>query len=239
LDPAAIQRFRTRYREQFGTVSDDDALYEAVSAGRRHAGMEHWLPLYYEALETLVDYLPGAAVTLDYQALDVRDTRLGTIADFYAARRTIATPNAPTYRPVKPEQLFLDEAEWAAALARRAVGELTPFAAPEGHAAAVDAGARPGRSFAEARANPKANLFEAVEAAIVDERKAGARVAIAAFSGGSADRLAAVLRERGVGDLRRAEDWNALQKLPEACVGLVVLALDQGYRCSDVLLVSE
>ncbi|MGH6990371.1 MAG: transcription-repair coupling factor, partial [Stellaceae bacterium] len=55
LDAAAIQRFRTRYREQFGTVADDDPLYEAVSTGRRFAGMEHWLPLYYDTLETLFD----------------------------------------------------------------------------------------------------------------------------------------------------------------------------------------
>jgi transcription-repair coupling factor (superfamily II helicase) len=239
LDPAAIERFRTRYREQFGLRANDDTLYEAVSAGRRHAGMEHWLPLYYETLETLFDYLPGAAVTLDYQATDVRDTRISVVADFYAARRTITQANAPTYRPVKPELLFLDEKEWTAALASRAVGELTPFAAPAGRVAAVDAGARPGHSFAEARANPKVNVFEAVREAVDAERKAGTRVAIAAYSAGSADRLASVLRERGVGDLRRAEDWRALASLPAACVGLVVLALDQGYRFDDVLLITE
>jgi len=46
LDPQVIQRFRSRYREQFGTISDDDPLYGAVSAGHRYAGMEHWLPFY-------------------------------------------------------------------------------------------------------------------------------------------------------------------------------------------------
>jgi transcription-repair coupling factor (superfamily II helicase) len=56
LDDAAIHRFRSRYREQFGNSGSDDALYESVSAGRRLAGMEHWLPLYYERLETLFDY---------------------------------------------------------------------------------------------------------------------------------------------------------------------------------------
>ena len=35
LDETAIQRFRTRYREAFGTVGGDDPLYERVSAGRR------------------------------------------------------------------------------------------------------------------------------------------------------------------------------------------------------------
>src|SRR2546425_1198951 len=72
LDDAAIHRFRSRYREAFGAVGGGDPLYEAVSAGRRQAGMEHWLPFYYETLERLFDYLPDAAVSFDYQAEDAR-----------------------------------------------------------------------------------------------------------------------------------------------------------------------
>src|SRR5437773_8665780 len=134
LDDAAIERFRSRYREQFGAVGGDDPLYESVSAGRRHAGMEHWLPLYYETLETLFDYLPQAAVSFDYQANEARRHRLEAIADFYAARHSLAaTPRstAPLYRPVRPEQLFLDEPEWAKRLGGRAVVQLSPFALPE------------------------------------------------------------------------------------------------------------
>ena len=48
--------------------------------------MEHWLPLYHERLETLLDYAPGAAVTLDYQADEARDARIELIGDFYDAR---------------------------------------------------------------------------------------------------------------------------------------------------------
>ncbi len=76
LDDTAIQRFRSRYREAFGAVGSDDPLYEGVSAGRRQAGMEHWLPFYYETLETLFDYLPGAGVSFDYQAGEARAHRL-------------------------------------------------------------------------------------------------------------------------------------------------------------------
>src|SRR5256714_8133563 len=73
LDDAAIRRFRSRYREQFGATGTDDLLYESVSASRRYVGMEHWLPLYYEQLETLFDYLPGAGLSFDHQADEVRD----------------------------------------------------------------------------------------------------------------------------------------------------------------------
>src|SRR5579864_7867590 len=111
LDEPTIQRFRSRYREQFGTVADDDPLYEAISAGHRYIGMEHWLPLYYESLETIFDYLPGAGVALDHQVEEVRADRLATIADYYEARREAMrggrSGTAPIYRPVRPDQAFL------------------------------------------------------------------------------------------------------------------------------------
>jgi transcription-repair coupling factor (superfamily II helicase) len=113
LDEQAVHRFRTRYREQFGTVADDDPLYDSVSAGRRYIGMEHWLPLYYESLETVFDYLPDAVVTLDPEAEAIRRDRLESIEDFYAARRSVGRAVAgggPVYRPVAPDQLYLDEA---------------------------------------------------------------------------------------------------------------------------------
>ena len=53
LTPQSIERFRSGYRELFGNAGDDP-LYEAVSAGQRHVGMEHWLPLFHERLETLI-----------------------------------------------------------------------------------------------------------------------------------------------------------------------------------------
>ena len=58
LDEAAIARFRSGYLSAFGAPGDDP-LYATVSEGGRRAGMEHWLPLFYEELETLFDYLPA------------------------------------------------------------------------------------------------------------------------------------------------------------------------------------
>ncbi|MGH7159436.1 MAG: transcription-repair coupling factor, partial [Acetobacteraceae bacterium] len=52
LDRAAIARFRSAWRERFGNAASADPLYLAVSEGRRHPGMEHWLPLFHDHLET-------------------------------------------------------------------------------------------------------------------------------------------------------------------------------------------
>ena len=242
LDDDAVRRFRSRYREQFGATGTDDPLYESVSAGRRYPGMEHWLPLYYERLETLFDYLPGAGISLDYQAEEVRGHRLEAIGDSYAARHNVtpaARAGAPIYRPIRPDQLYLDRREWQAALHGRPVVQLSPFAADQSDGDAFDAGARPARSFAAERADPNIVLFEAVRDYLEAERKSGRKTAVAAFSPGSADRLLTVLRERGVSDLRRIADGRELEALPGSAVGLAVLPVEQGFATDDLVLLGE
>jgi len=242
LDDETARRFRSRYREQFGATGTDDPLYESVSAGRRYIGMEHWLPFYYERLETLFDYLPEAGISFDYQAEEVRGHRIEAIADSYAARRNVtpaARAGAPIYRPIRPEQLYLDSREWLAALHGRPVVQLSPFAADHSDGDAFDAGARPARNFAAERADPKVVLFEAVREYLEAERKSGRKTAVAAFSPGSADRLLTVLRERGVSDLRRIADGRALDGLPRSAVGLAVLPVEQGFATDDLVLLGE
>jgi transcription-repair coupling factor (superfamily II helicase) len=242
LDDEAVRRFRSRYREQFGATGTDDPLYESVSAGRRYVGMEHWLPFYYERLETLFDYLPGAGISLDYQAEEVRGHRLEAIADSYAARHNTtpaARAGAPIYRPIRPDQLYLDSREWQTALHGRPVVQLSPFAADQSDGGALDAGARPARNFAAERADPNVVLFEAVRDYLEAERKSGRKTAVAAFSAGSADRIVTVLRERGVSDLRRIADGRELDGLPGSAVGLAVLPVEQGFATDEMVLLGE
>ena len=52
-----MKRFRAAYRELFGATATGDPLYQAVSDGRRIAGVDHWLPLFEEKLSTLFDHL--------------------------------------------------------------------------------------------------------------------------------------------------------------------------------------
>ena len=87
LTPETIARFRRSYIEAFGAPNRDDALYAAVSEGRRFAGMEHWLPFFYEGLETLFDYLPDAPFVLDHLAPEAMTERHAQIEDYYQARR--------------------------------------------------------------------------------------------------------------------------------------------------------
>ena len=57
LNERSIADFRDRYREMFGVPAANDAVYESISAGQRHAGVEHWLPLFWEKLEVMSELL--------------------------------------------------------------------------------------------------------------------------------------------------------------------------------------
>jgi len=87
LDEDSIKRFRSGYREMFGANATGDPLYQAVSDGRRLAGMEHWLPLFEDRLVTLFDHLsPQDTLVIDSSALGAADERLGDVADYFASR---------------------------------------------------------------------------------------------------------------------------------------------------------
>lgn len=131
LDDASQTRFRQNYREAFGAVLQDDPLYAAVCEGRRHGGMEHWLPFFHDHLETLFDYLPEVTLTLEEQTEDAITARLATIADFYQARVEMQAIDrkvqAPAYKPVPVASLFLEADFWALHRDAREVIQFTPF----------------------------------------------------------------------------------------------------------------
>ena len=244
LDDASVNRFRTSYRDLFGAGANEDALYEAVSAKRRVPGIEHWLPLFHERLETLFDYLPDATVSLDFQLEEGVAARLELIADYYQARLTVASTDTVEegglrYRPVPPERLFLDRAEWDKRLAERPVAGFTPFAAPESVAHVIDAGGRLGRDFADVRARPDVNVFDAVREMIETHRTAGRRLLVAAYTAGSRERLATVMGDHRIGDLAPVDGWTAAEALPFHRAALVVLGLERGFELGNLVVVTE
>ncbi len=242
LDEEVISRFRSGYRTLFGATAGDDLLYEAVSAGRRHLGMEHWLPLFHQPLETLADYMPGAPLVLDHQAEEARDARLELIGEYYRARTDMAgkgtAADASPYHPVPPDRLYLDLAQWDGLLSKRPVAVLSPFAAPEGEAA-VDAGGRQGRDFSEARVDPGANVFDILRDHVSAERKAGRRVVVAAFTQGSRQRLGNLLGEHGMENLCPVDDWPQVAGLDDGAVALAVVGLDHGFTTPELAVIGE
>ncbi|MEE3154530.1 MAG: transcription-repair coupling factor, partial [Pseudomonadota bacterium] len=132
LDDDSIKRFRSRYREMFGANATQDPLYEAVSEGRRLAGMEHWLPLFEDKLATLFDHLgKDDLVVIDQAALAAADERVKDVSDYHDQRKAITGQAKGNYRPLAPDALYLSDTEFREALAAAPAHRATAFDAPE------------------------------------------------------------------------------------------------------------
>ncbi|WP_425385507.1 transcription-repair coupling factor [Tepidamorphus gemmatus] len=244
LDDAAIRRFRTAYVARFGVPSGDDPLYAAVSEGRRHQGMEHWLPLFHDRLETLFDHAGAAPVLLDALAGEARVERMTQVADYHAARveaLEMSSGDAAPYKPLDPDALYLSETDWSEALAARAVAALTPFDVPatEASGPVFDLGAREGRNFAPERTDAAASLFDAAAAHAQQIVRSGRRLVVACWSEGSRDRMGDMLADHGLTGIRTVADWPQAQSLPGDSVALTVLGIERGFEAPSFVVMGE
>ena len=243
LDPDSIQRFRSGYRELFGAVVGEDPLYEAVSEGRRHGGMEHWLPLFHKAMVPLIDYLPEAPICLDHHTDDACEVRFAQIGEFHDARVTLRQAgrrsDAPVYKPLPPERLYLDRDRWDEMLAHRVTAVLSPLASSADGASSITTGARRGRNFADVRANPDMNLMDAVCDHVARMLAGGKRVVIAGYSGGIRDRIRHLLEEHSTLTFETVEAWPEVETLDRRVTALAVLPLESGFESPDLVVVSE
>jgi transcription-repair coupling factor (superfamily II helicase) len=243
LTPDAISRFRRAYIDAFGAPARDDALYAAISEGRRFAGMEHWLPFFHERLETIFDYLPDAPVVFDHLAHEAIGERHRLILDHYEARQRQSSgaglAETVPYKPVAPDLLYMSPEEIDRADAGRLTVNFSAFDTPEGETVTVrHAGARAGRSFAAERADPNVNVFDkAVEH--IAQLRGGKRVLVAGWSEGSLDRLSQILDEHHLGGTRRVATLAALEGLGAQEVGLAVLPLEAGFETARLAVVAE
>ncbi|MGP0088995.1 MAG: transcription-repair coupling factor [Xanthobacteraceae bacterium] len=241
LTTETIRRFRLGYVEAFGAATPDDTLYASVSEGRRHPGMEHWLPLFHPRLDTLLDFVPDAPVVLEPLAEDAARERLDQIADFYQARREPLGPAGagPVYRPLPPDRLYLNAEQWRAALDASSLLRLTPFSVPEGTGQVVEIGARQGHNFTAERSEPGGNVFAALTRHVEAMQAAKKRVVIALWSEGSRERMSHVLAEHKLLNLTPVAAWPQALTLPPHQVALASLGLESGFETDDVAVISE
>jgi transcription-repair coupling factor (superfamily II helicase) len=236
LDADSISRFRKGYVAGFGAPGDD-ALYASVSEGQRRAGVEHWLPLFYDGLESLFDYLgPEALIALDHLTLESLHERLALIQDAYEARTETARTRT-AYKALPPEALYLTQEDWDARLAAHPNRWFTPFQRDgEG---TIDLGARIGRSFTPERAQDSVHLFEQVGAHARALAGAGKRVLFASWSEGSSERLGIMLSDHGLEKLRFAPYWDAARAADPKLPQRVVLSVDTGFETDKLAVISE
>ncbi len=241
LDQDSIARFRGGYREAFGVVRGDDPLYEAISEGRKYNGMDHWLPLFFEQMDTVFDYVgKNCVVTLDYHVAQSYQARIEHIRDFYQARQTLSENKdirGFVYHPLPVERLYVAEEEWGKLLKDLRAVSFSPFAnpdTPDDQPVAVKA-----RDFSDIRALPEGDVLKELSAYVSHLRAEGRKILIASYSEGSRERIKGLLAESGFANLVLCDTWDRVKKLDKYEIGLAVLLLDSGFVASDLAVITE
>jgi transcription-repair coupling factor (superfamily II helicase) len=237
IDPDSIARFRRGFAAAFGAPGDD-AIYAAVSEGGRRAGMEQLLPLFYERLETLFDYLgDGVLIGADHLVREARDERLAMVLDAYEARRETQKSRSG-YHALEPAALYMTAEEWDARLAERPVRDFTPFQHEDADHV-IDMGARQGRNFSAERSRDSVNLFEATADHARNLAAAGKRVLFASWTEGSSERLGSMLADHGLKDVPFSPYWQAAKAADPKRAQRVVLPLETGFETETLAVISE
>ena len=237
LDAASVTRFREAWREMFGQGATNDPLYQTISDGRRHPGIEHWAPLFHEHMETLLDYLPGVSTSLDNQSNEVLEARLEMIADHEEARRGPSRDGEVPYRPLPSGRLYLNRPEWDALLEAGESVVFSPYGKPDG-AAGIDAGGRPGALFTKAGAGAAVTVFQQLKEQAGNWANQKRRTVVAAWTRGSRERLLHLLRENGI-KAADADKWKSVHDMKLDTTAVVTLGLERGFVSAQVGLVSE
>ncbi|MBX9805323.1 MAG: transcription-repair coupling factor [Alphaproteobacteria bacterium] len=236
LTPEGISHFRTRYRELFGAANDP--LYEAISAGRKYGGMEHWLPLFFEKCETLLDYVEGAQIYLEEACEGAAAAHLQTIQEYYQARNTpIPGDQGTKYRPLPPELLYWTSTDWDTFLQTSPWSKVTPFHGEETNQGSPlqDYQGKILADFGAAQSTARVKAFEVLAERLTDAAQKKKPVILACFSEGARDRLLTILEEHEIKGVQAVDAW------PGGTEGAVALIypLERGYELPHLLVISE
>ncbi len=242
LNDESIERFRSGYREAFGVVRGDDPLYQSISEGRRYNGMEHWLPLFYERMDTLLDYVPAHEMTLDHHTRRAETERMEQIKDFYQSRKTLekagidrkskdVSLSGATYHPLGIDRLYVLDNEWQSMIGGAQL--LSPF----GAAGEENPDVKKARDFADIRALPDGDVIGELKThlASLGERKK----LIACYSEGARQRVASIFEAGHIENLKNIENAADLKKLKPYEIGLALLGLEHGFTAPDLAVLTE
>ncbi|HFC1741479.1 TPA: transcription-repair coupling factor [Neisseria gonorrhoeae] len=127
-DSEAQKIFRSRFREEVNGNPNDAAVYKAVSNGHFGAGVEYYLPLFFEnELETLFDYIGEDALFVSLGDVHAEANRFwNDVKSRYAMAQ-----GDETYPPLLPQHLYLSADVFAGRL--KNYGQVLPDVSGKAH----------------------------------------------------------------------------------------------------------
>ena len=242
LNENTIKNFRLSYRETFGTNGLKDEIYEYITEGKKYAGMENWLPFFYDdPLPSLFDYTPNAKVILGNNYDDALKSKNESIADYYTARlQALDIANKSddiVYRPVAPELLYFTHSQFENILQNKNAIKLTALSLPDTDDI-KNLKVIPARNFYHAKNISQSAVYQDLYNYLSENAKL--KRIICCSSQGARERMFHTLSEYGIKDLAFAETFaEALKKSASKKISLIVLNLEHGFKNDELCVITQ
>jgi transcription-repair coupling factor (superfamily II helicase) len=227
LTKQAIDSFTKKYREQFPETYQN-SLYKHIAEGHLYAGYEHWLPLYFDHTETLLDYITPEKIIVESDASQIFSEQHSLCSDYYQARTTPILGEA-FYNPLPVETMYWDQKRWDAFL--KNVDTTISSLHTEG---TTQLPIQPAPSFLQSR--QQGQLFEHLtELKNTHPKK---QFIVTAPTEGARDRLEILLKEHIATPISSINDWPPTHA---TCKPIYCLSfpLEEGFVTQDQIVLTE
>ncbi len=220
LDKTAISQFRSRYRQQFTGDPQKSAIYTSISQGVPCGGIEYYLPLFFEQLHTLFEYLPQDTLFCEVnQSLQQAPDYFEAVTARFEQRRHDTT------RPVLPPvDLYIETAELSKNIQEHDNFSVSTTKLLESGGLNVSSSALPDVSI-NVRQEQPAELLQAYM------QQHQQRILFTAESAGRREFLLETLLPFGI----KPTTYNSWHHFlnDEEIVGITIASLEQGARLAD------
>ena len=209
-----IERFKKNFRMRFGLFSSDEGYFNSISEGIKHQGYENLLPLFYDELVTIFDYVENVSretiAIYDQEALDFLDSRWENIEEYYAERRDLSKD----YPALEPAELYIDKPP---ALDAQII--YSPFADSESEKSGL-----------------KKLLFDKNDLSKLAGHKK--QINFAANSKAAAGYIEKLLANQDMAP-KNIDSFKKLQNVSRETIAILPLELEQGFETKGQLFISE
>lgn len=238
LNSKSIEQFKKSYIAKFGL--QDDPLLDAISAGKKHPGMEHWLPLFYQECSTIFDYIPSdtSIIFNDLSGIDIFSSHWDTVLDYFNTRQEYRNQQSVLYNPINIHEMYLNKEKIEECIRNFSHQSIGPYKTD-----LYNMEISPAPSFYASAKLQGCQVYELI-ARFLQEGKLDNisyninTFIIACFTDGSRDRLAAMLKDHNI-KIQVISKWHERKKLPSGIIGLMVFSLEHGFIYENVLIASE
>jgi transcription-repair coupling factor (superfamily II helicase) len=220
LDEAGIRTFRQNYRAQVEGDLSRSRVYEGVSQGKPPAGIEYYLPLFFEHTATLFDYLPKKTLLVLAEGVDAAVKTFWETVDYrYEQRRH------DVERPLlAPEKLFLTAAMLGSWVGDYPRVEVQRFKF-EADGLNYPISALPSLLIHARQEQPLFLLFNFL-------KDLKGRVLFTAESAGRREAFLTLLREHQINGVQAVDNWQAFLH-SKAEMAVTVAPLEDGFWLPD------